>query len=188
MLFVYPVTSRADDWDAPWTELVRRRAAQWGAALAANKDFKLVRAVPAQLPAGHANRRARRPLREDGDMTNEKTQISLARPELREKPTVILGAGPAGLTAGYLLAKHGLPVVVLEAEDQVGGIAKTAVRDGYRFDLGGHRFFTKVKEVDDLWHEIMREDFLERPRMSRIYWRTPSGRASSSTTRCAVRT
>ncbi|MET0614502.1 MAG: FAD-dependent oxidoreductase, partial [Thermoleophilaceae bacterium] len=86
---------------------------------------------------------------------------------MAEKPTVILGAGPAGLTAGYLLAKKGLPVVVLEAEDQVGGIAKTAVRDGYRFDLGGHRFFTKVKEVDDLWHEIMREEFLERPRMSR---------------------
>jgi protoporphyrinogen oxidase len=95
---------------------------------------------------------------------------TLARPEMREKPTVILGAGPAGLTAGYLLAKKGLPVVVLEAEDQVGGIAKTAVRDGYRFDLGGHRFFTKVKEVDDLWHEIMREEFLLRPRMSRIYW------------------
>ena len=101
-------------------------------------------------------------------MTKDKTEIQLARPELRKKPTVILGGGPAGLTAGYLLAKQGLPVVVLEAEDQVGGIAKTAVRDGYRFDLGGHRFFTKVKEVDDLWHEIMREEFLERPRMSRI--------------------
>jgi protoporphyrinogen oxidase len=100
----------------------------------------------------------------------------IARPELREKPTVIIGAGPAGLTAGYLLGKqYGLPVVVLEAEDQVGGIAKTAVRDGYRFDLGGHRFFTKVKEVDDLWHEIMREEFLERPRMSRIFWRSPRG-------------
>ena len=95
---------------------------------------------------------------------------NLARPDMLEKPTVILGAGPAGLTAGYLLARRGLPVVVLEAENQVGGIAKTAVRDGYRFDLGGHRFFTKVKEVDDLWHEIMREDFLKRPRMSRIYW------------------
>jgi protoporphyrinogen oxidase len=94
----------------------------------------------------------------------------LARPELREKPTVILGGGPAGLTAGYLLAKKGLPVIVLEAEDQVGGIAKTAVRDGYRFDLGGHRFFTKAKEVNELWHEIMAEEFLRRPRMSRIYW------------------
>jgi protoporphyrinogen oxidase len=89
---------------------------------------------------------------------------------MREKPTVVLGAGPAGLTAGYLLSKQGLPVVILEAEKQVGGIAKTAVRDGYRFDLGGHRFFTKAKEVDALWHEIMREEFLERPRMSRIYW------------------
>src|SRR6266480_7897738 len=102
--------------------------------------------------------------------SNDDTQPALARPELREKPTVVIGAGPAGLTAGYLLAKQGLPVIVLEAEDQVGGIAKTAVRDGYRFDLGGHRFFTKAKEVEDLWHEIMREDFLERPRMSRIYW------------------
>jgi len=101
----------------------------------------------------------------------------LARPDMAEKPTVILGGGPAGLTAGYLLAKKGLPVIVLEAENQVGGIAKTAVRDGYRFDLGGHRFFTKAKEVDDLWHEIMREEFLERPRMSRIYWRDRKGRA-----------
>src|SRR5918911_1139713 len=81
-----------------------------------------------------------------------------------------LGGGPAGLTAGYLLARRGCPVVVLEAEDQVGGIAKTEVRDGYRFDLGGHRFFTKSREVDELWHEVMKEEFLKRPRMSRIYW------------------
>jgi protoporphyrinogen oxidase len=101
---------------------------------------------------------------------SQQPATDLAPPELREKPTVVLGAGPAGLTAGYLLVKKGLPVVVLEAEDQVGGLAKTAVRDGYRFDLGGHRFFTKAKEVDALWHEIMREEFLERPRMSRIYW------------------
>jgi protoporphyrinogen oxidase len=87
-----------------------------------------------------------------------------------EHPVVVLGAGPAGLTAGYLLAKQGKPVVVLESSDQVGGIARTQVRDGYRFDLGGHRFFTKVKEVDDLWHEIMKEEFLKRPRQSRIYW------------------
>ena len=87
-----------------------------------------------------------------------------------ERPVVVLGAGPAGLTAGYLLAKQGKPVIVLESTDQVGGIARTQVRDGYRFDLGGHRFFTKVKEVDDLWHEIMKEEFLKRPRKSRIYW------------------
>src|SRR3954447_26506318 len=113
----------------------------------------------------------------DGTTARPTPPANLARPDMAEKPTVILGGGPAGLTAGYLLSKKGLPVVVLEAEDQVGGIAKTAVRDGYRFDLGGHRFFTKVKEVDDLWHEIMREEFLERPRMSRIYWRDRKGRA-----------
>jgi protoporphyrinogen oxidase len=83
----------------------------------------------------------------------------------------VLGGGPAGLTAGYLVSKRGKPVVVLEATDQVGGLARTEVRDGYRFDLGGHRFFTKAKEVDDLWHEIMKEEFLKRPRQSRIYWR-----------------
>jgi len=86
------------------------------------------------------------------------------------RPVVVLGGGPAGLTAGYLMAKHGKPVIVLEATSQVGGLARTEVRDGYRFDLGGHRFFTKVKEVDDLWHEIMKEEFLKRPRQSRIYW------------------
>src|SRR3954454_24636631 len=87
-----------------------------------------------------------------------------------QKPIAVLGGGPAGLTAGYLLAQQGVPVIVFEAEDQVGGIAKTEVRDGYRFDLGGHRFFTKSQEVDDLWHEVMKEEFLKRPRMSRIYW------------------
>jgi len=87
-----------------------------------------------------------------------------------ERPVLALGGGPAGLTAGYLLAKQGKPVIVLESTDQVGGIARTEVRDGYRFDLGGHRFFTKVKEVDDLWHEIMGDEFLKRPRRSRIYW------------------
>jgi protoporphyrinogen oxidase len=84
--------------------------------------------------------------------------------------TLVLGGGPAGLTAGYLLGKLGRDVVVLEAEDQVGGLAKTVERDGYRFDLGGHRFFTKALEVDDLWHEVLGDEFLRRPRMSRIYW------------------
>jgi protoporphyrinogen oxidase len=95
---------------------------------------------------------------------------SLSLPEPDRRPTVVLGAGPAGLTAGYLLAKRDLPVVVLEAGEQVGGLAKTVVRDGYRFDLGGHRFFTKSKEVERLWHEVLGDEFLLRPRMSRIYW------------------
>ena len=83
---------------------------------------------------------------------------------------LVLGGGPAGLTAAYLLARAGRRVVVLEAEAQVGGLAKTVEIDGYRFDLGGHRFFTKSIEVDMLWHEILGEEFLLRPRMSRIYW------------------
>ena len=86
------------------------------------------------------------------------------------KTMLVLGGGPAGLTAGYLLGKEGHQAVVLEAEDQVGGLAKTVERDGYRFDLGGHRFFTKSQEVNDLWHEVMGDEFLLRPRMSRIYW------------------
>src|SRR5262249_39576134 len=84
--------------------------------------------------------------------------------------TLVLGGGPAGLTAGYLLGKLGRDVVVLEAENQVGGLAKTVERDGYRFDLGGHRFFTKALEVDDLWHEVLGDEFLRRPRMCGIYW------------------
>jgi protoporphyrinogen oxidase len=84
--------------------------------------------------------------------------------------TLVLGGGPAGLTAGYLLGKADREVLVLEADDQVGGLAKTVEMDGYRFDLGGHRFFTKSVEVDTLWHEILGEEFLLRPRMSRIYW------------------
>jgi protoporphyrinogen oxidase len=84
--------------------------------------------------------------------------------------TLVLGGGPAGLTAGYLLGRAGRDVLVFEAEGQVGGLAKTVEIDGYRFDLGGHRFFTKAHEVDALWHEILGEEFLLRPRMSRIYW------------------
>jgi protoporphyrinogen oxidase len=86
--------------------------------------------------------------------------------------TVVIGAGPAGLTAAYKLAKRGAPVAVFEADDVVGGISRTAERDGWRFDIGGHRFFTKVPQVESLWHEILPDgDFLLRPRMSRIYYR-----------------
>jgi protoporphyrinogen oxidase len=86
---------------------------------------------------------------------------------------VIVGAGPAGLTAAYVLAKrYGVESTILEGDSQVGGISRTVERDGWRFDIGGHRFFTKVKEVEALWHEILPdEDFLLRPRMSRIYYK-----------------
>ncbi|MFV0318180.1 MAG: NAD(P)/FAD-dependent oxidoreductase [Microthrixaceae bacterium] len=84
---------------------------------------------------------------------------------------VIIGAGPAGLTAAYQLAKVGHTSTILEATDVVGGISQTAEREGWRFDIGGHRFFTKVKPVEDLWHDILTDDeFLTRPRMSRIYY------------------
>ena len=82
----------------------------------------------------------------------------------------VVGAGPAGLTAGYLLARRGLRPLVLEAGDQVGGLARTVVRDGYRFDLGGHRFFTKAPEVERLWEEVLGDELLLRPRLSRIHW------------------
>ena len=85
-------------------------------------------------------------------------------------PVVILGAGPAGLTAAYELAKKGVRSAVLEETGTVGGLAQTAVYKGYRFDIGGHRFFTKVSVVEDLWHELLGEDMLERSRMSRIYY------------------
>ncbi len=88
-----------------------------------------------------------------------------------DDPVVVIGAGPAGLTAAYQLVERGDPVVVVEADDVVGGISRTVERDGWRFDIGGHRFFTKVRPVEDLWHEILPpEDFLLRPRMSRIFY------------------
>jgi protoporphyrinogen oxidase len=83
---------------------------------------------------------------------------------------VIVGAGPGGLTTAYLLAKKGVAVTVLEGEDTVGGISQTAQYKGYRFDIGGHRFFTKIKPVDDLWHEILGDEFISVPRLSRIHY------------------
>ena len=90
-----------------------------------------------------------------------------------DKPqVVVIGAGPAGLTAAFELVKREVPVTVVEGDAMVGGISRTAEREGWRFDIGGHRFFTKVPEVEALWHEILPdEDFLMRPRMSRIYYR-----------------
>ena len=84
---------------------------------------------------------------------------------------IIIGAGPAGLTAAYELAKHRQAVVVLEADPTyVGGISRTVAYQGYRFDIGGHRFFSKSREVEELWTEILGGDMLERPRSSKIYY------------------
>ncbi len=83
----------------------------------------------------------------------------------------IIGAGPAGLTAAYLLGKAGYSVTVIEKDPvYVGGISRTVEHQGFRFDIGGHRFFSKSQPVVDLWNEILPDDFIERPRMSRIYY------------------
>src|SRR5436305_1082106 len=84
---------------------------------------------------------------------------------------VIIGAGPAGLTAGYLLSKEEVDLVVLDADPiYVGGISRTVTYNGFHFDIGGHRFFSKSKSVEDLWTEILPNDMLVRPRSSRIFY------------------
>jgi protoporphyrinogen oxidase len=83
---------------------------------------------------------------------------------------VIIGAGPAGLTAAYELTKRGVPAVVLEQRDKVGGLSRTEQYKGYRFDMGGHRFYTKSREVIATWEQILGKEFLRRPRLSRIFY------------------
>src|SRR5712692_8445283 len=86
------------------------------------------------------------------------------------KRVIIIGAGPAGLTAAYELCKAGVKSVVFEKDNIIGGLARTVNYNGYHFDIGGHRFFTKVKVVEDMWREVLGENFLERSRLSRIYY------------------
>ena len=85
--------------------------------------------------------------------------------------TLVIGAGPAGLTAAYELTKAGRSVTIVEADTVVGGIARTVDYKGYLFDIGGHRFYTKVTLVSRIWREVMGDDFLRRPRLSRIFFR-----------------
>ena len=112
---------------------------------------------PAFLPA-----RAGSPLARAGSLPSRRvlhmgSPVSSSRTVARLRPgdrTIVCGAGPAGLTAAYLLAKQGHPVTVLESDDVVGGISRTAQYKGFRFDIGGHRFFTKIRPVEELWEEL----------------------------------
>jgi len=98
--------------------------------------------------------------------------VSTLVAEGRRKHVVVMGAGPAGLTAAYELLKNDVPVTVVEKDPmQVGGLARTVEHKGYRFDIGGHRFFSKNEEVEDLWTEILGPELLTRGRLSRIYYR-----------------
>jgi protoporphyrinogen oxidase len=114
------------------------------------------------------------PLREsdtvsDAEPTPAAPSTSPAAPAVGS--VVIIGAGPAGLTAAYELGRANVTSTVLEADSVVGGISRTVQRDGWRFDIGGHRFFTKVGRVEDFWHEILDDDeFMLRPRASHIYY------------------
>ena len=86
-------------------------------------------------------------------------------------PCLVLGAGPAGLTAAYELSRRQVPTVLVEQDRQVGGLARTVEYRGYRFDIGGHRFFTKHDVVRGLWRTMLGDELLVRPRLSRIYYR-----------------
>ncbi len=88
-----------------------------------------------------------------------------------QRQVVIMGAGPAGLTAAYELTRYRVPVTVLEADPHyVGGISRTAQYQGYRFDIGGHRFFSKSQEIEDFWTEVLGDELIVRPRLSRILY------------------
>jgi len=97
-------------------------------------------------------------------------QTQLDKGEGTHFPVVIMGGGPAGLTAGYELLKQGVKSIVFEQADRVGGISRTETYKDYRFDIGGHRFFTKIEQVQDFWKEVLGDQFIKVPRLSRIYY------------------
>ncbi len=110
----------------------------------------------------------------DGDCARQGPLVSITSSAvslMSHSDVFVIGAGPAGLTASYLLTKSGVSTRVIEADPvYVGGISRTVNYKGFLFDIGGHRFFSKSKEVVDLWHEILPSDFIERPQLSRIYY------------------
>jgi protoporphyrinogen oxidase len=104
-------------------------------------------------------------------MNTSETLVTSSHARFNHQQNVlIIGAGPAGLTAGYELVKQGIQTNILEQADRVGGISRTETYKGYHFDIGGHRFYTKVGEIQQLWLEILGNDLLKVPRLSRIYY------------------
>ena len=89
-----------------------------------------------------------------------------------DHPVVILGAGPAGLTAAYELSNLGIGCAVLEQDSVVGGLARTVEYNGFRFDIGGHRFYTKVSLVERIWRDVLGDDLRSCKRLSRIYYKS----------------
>ena len=89
----------------------------------------------------------------------------------KDKRTVVIGAGPAGLSAALELTRHDIAPLVLEKDDIVGGISRTQCYKGYHFDMGGHRFYTKSAEVRKIWEDALGDEFMIRPRLSRIFYK-----------------
>ncbi|MGA7413109.1 MAG: NAD(P)-binding protein, partial [Bryobacteraceae bacterium] len=100
------------------------------------------------------------------------TSKSQAPPASGITRAVILGAGPAGLSAAYELEKSGVHSLILEKDQFCGGLSRTEEYKGYLFDLGGHRFYTKVPMIEQIWREVLGDDLIERPRLSRIFYRS----------------
>jgi protoporphyrinogen oxidase len=96
---------------------------------------------------------------------------SLAPDDSKPHEVVVIGGGPAGLSAAYELTKRGFRPLVIEKGRIVGGLARTETYKGFRFDMGGHRFFTKSPAVNAMWQEVLGPEFLKRPRLSRIYYK-----------------
>ena len=92
---------------------------------------------------------------------------------LRPPSVAVIGGGPAGLTAAYEMSRIApeAPVEVFEGSSHLGGISRTESYDGFRIDIGGHRFFTKIDVVNEIWKEILADEFVRRPRKSRIFYR-----------------
>ncbi|MGH9419098.1 MAG: NAD(P)-binding protein, partial [Thermoanaerobaculia bacterium] len=104
---------------------------------------------------------------------NQLTEPTLPSPRRQLAPgdrVVVCGGGPAGLTAAYVLAQKGYAVRVIEADEVLGGISRTARYKDYRFDIGGHRFFTKITPVEEFWEEILGDQLIDVPRLSRILY------------------